>query len=44
VKVPFLLFSAILLLTRCYLLVVDPTVLARGTPGFSGAELQNMVK
>lgn len=25
-------------------LAVDPKVLARGTPGFSGAELQNMVK
>lgn len=23
---------------------VDPTILARGTPGFSGADLQNMVK
>jgi hypothetical protein len=23
---------------------VDPKVLARGTPGFSGADLQNMVK
>ena len=23
---------------------VDPQVLARGTPGFSGADLQNMVK
>ena len=25
-------------------LAVDPMILARGTPGFSGAELQNMVK
>jgi ATP-dependent Zn protease len=23
---------------------VDPMILARGTPGFSGADLQNMVK
>jgi len=23
---------------------VDPKILARGTPGFSGADLQNMVK
>lgn len=23
---------------------VDPKVIARGTPGFSGADLQNMVK
>lgn len=23
---------------------VDPQILARGTPGFSGADLQNMVK
>lgn len=22
----------------------DPSILARGTPGFSGADLQNMVK
>lgn len=26
------------------ILGVDPTILARGTPGFSGADLQNMVK
>ena len=23
---------------------VDPMILARGTPGFSGADLQNMIK
>ena len=30
-------------ISTCFL-EVDPSVLARGTPGFSGADLQNMVK
>lgn len=33
-----------LLLKVAVLADVDPMVLARGTPGFSGADLQNMVK
>ena len=33
-----------LLSTTSPSLAVDPMILARGTPGFSGAELQNMVK
>ena len=31
------------ILTAIYI-DVDPKILARGTPGFSGADLQNMVK
>lgn len=32
------------LLAHCSPADVDPMILARGTPGFSGADLQNMVK
>ena len=38
---PFLGFSELLLTVS---VDADPKILARGTPGFSGADLQNLVK
>ena len=39
-----LLFSSFGILGATIYIDVDAKILARGTPGFSGADLQNMVK